>query len=170
MAVIPAVVTVDAREFWPKMFGGLATFKQILNFKVGEGGWVDPGGGKEPRVPDASLRRLDNSLQDIDCIVDPTRALIDQRYPTESRAYFQKDLDPADITFVSPSTLRVRCLLDFGEFNDDGYGNNPEIWELGIFSEHPTVGGAELMVAYATFPQETKDGTKQIENIIKIVF
>jgi hypothetical protein len=176
MAVIPAVVTTDARIYWPQMFGNLQTFQAITHFKVGEGGWVDPGGGAEPRVPDANLRRLDNNLQDIDVIVDPTRAPIDQRYdatpgPTYSRGWFSKDLDPADFTFVSPSTLRVRCLLDFSEFNDDSEGNNPEIWELGLFSPHPLNPTTwELMVAYATFPMETKDATKQIENIIKVVF
>jgi len=170
MAVIAAVVTVDARKYWPQMVGGLVSFKTLVSFKVGEGGWVDPGAGREPRVPDPELRRLDNSLQDLDCIVDPTRALIDQRYASDERASFEKTLVPADITFIAPSTLRVRCLLDFGDFNDDGFGNDPEIWEIGVFSDHPTVSGEKLMVAYGTFPQQTKDGTKQIENIVRLVF
>lgn len=174
MAIIVGVATEDCRKYWPQMFGGLTTygFKPILNFKVGIGGWVDPGGGKESRTPDALLRRLDNSLQDLDIIVDSTRIV--KRYPAWTDPpdipYFQKTLLSTDLTFTSPSTLEIACTLDFGDYNSDGSGN-PEIWEIGIFSGHPeVVSPAELMVAYATFPQQTKDVTKQLLNVVKIVF
>ena len=170
MAVIPAVVTEDAKVFLPQMLGGLVTFKVIVSFKVGEGGWIDPGTGKEPRDPESDLRRLDNGLQDIDAIVDPTRAGVDQRYPSDSRGSFEKSLVLSDMSFVSPNKLEIRCLLDLADFNDDGNGNNPEIWEIGVFTDHPTVGGQKLMMAYGTFPQQVKTSGAPILNIVRIVF
>jgi hypothetical protein len=50
------------------------------------------------------------------------------------------------------------------------FGNNPEIWEIGLFSDHPEVAGAGLLVAYGTFPVEIKDNTKQIVNNVRIVW
>lgn len=183
MAIIPAVVTTDARKFWPQFFGtllgisagattpGVAWNPLIKNFKVGEGGWQDFGAGAVPRTPDPNLRLLTGSLiQDIDAIVDPTRALANQRYPTTGRATFTKALTAPDFTFETASTIRIRCLLDFGEFNNDGFGNDPEIWEIGIFADHPTVAASFLMVAYATFPKEIKNGAKQLENVVRITF
>ena len=175
MAVIAGVVTTDARIYWPQMFGGLQTFHQIDLIKVGEGGWIDPGGGRVRRTPDPNLRRLDTGVQDIDAIVDATRAVPDQRYAADERGSFEKALTALDFTFESPSVLRVRVALDFGEFNDDGFANDPEIWEVGIFSDHPRAGielpaGTKLMVGYATFPQETKDSSVQLENIVRLIF
>ena len=45
----------------------------------------------------------------------------------------------------------MTCFLDFGEFNDDGNGNDPEIYEIGLFNSD-----AE-MVAYGTFPTVIKN-------------
>jgi hypothetical protein len=176
MPVIPGVVTEDARKYWPQFFGNLlSSWDPIFtHFKVGEGGWIDPGTGAEPRTPVDDLRRLTSPLiQDIDLIVDSTRAAIDQRYPHPGGGYvgyYQKALTGGDLVFETPSTIRVRCLLDFAEFNDDGAGNYPEIWEIGIFSEHPTEAGEKLMVAYGTFPMQVKDNTKQLENLVRITF
>lgn len=183
MAIVNAVLTEDARKYWPQLIGGLfipttptdvgATEwdNRIKTFKVGEGGWVDPGTGKVPRTPDPALRRLSAPLiQDIDAIVDPTRAVIDQRYPANSLATFEKALIGADFTFEGTSTIVVSCLLDFGEFNDDGFANSPEIYEIGLFSDHPTEAGEKLMVAYGTFPVQIKSGGIQLENVVRIAF
>ncbi len=182
MAYIPAKVTEDARKYWPQFFGGLLGVPSTSTvvgvswnplpqtFKVGEGGWIDPGSGRVRRdPPEDNLRRLDNNIQDIDAVVDPTRAVMSQRYAATERASFEKALAPGDFFFEAPSVLRVRCLLDTSEFNDDGFGNNPEIWEIGLFSDHPTVPGQKLMVAYGTFPKETKNG-QQIENVVRVIF
>lgn len=155
MAIIVATVTNAAREYWPKMFGGLATFRPVIRFKVGEGGWIDSPGGAIPRTPDPTLT-------DLDCIVNPTR------YPLDSRASFSKLLAGGDLTFVSPSTLRVACPLTALEFNDDGFGNNPEIWEIGLFSlDQPGTG--LMMVAYGTFVKETKTPVP-LNNVVKVTF
>jgi hypothetical protein len=215
MAVIPAAVTDEAREWWPRLIGlkagapGASTITpgdppaqwdpRIKFFKVGEGGWVNPGGGPEPRTPpESNLKWITSTgypspatFTDIDAAVDITRAAaaVTTRYGSTSRATFSKSLSTSDIVFVSPSIIEIECLLDFGEFNDDGFSNSPEIWEIGIFSDHPefvnaspypqggpfpanplNVGTPGLMVAYGTFPMQTKDATKQILNVVRILF
>ena len=170
MAVIPAVVTDDARQFWPQMFGGLIPFKLISEFKVGEGGWIDPGGGPTPRTPVGSLRRLDNGIQDIDAVVDPTRILANQRYAAAERASFTKALAASDFSFVSPTKVEVRCFLDLADFNDDGFGNSPNIYEIAVFSEHPTLVGQKLKLAYGTFPLQVKTSGISILNVVRIIF
>jgi hypothetical protein len=187
MAIVNAIIPADALEFWAKLMGGLLGDPstttnpgtpeydhRIKFFKVGEGGFVDPGTGEVPRTPDGTLRRLSAPLiQDLDAVVDATRPVSEQRYAADERGVFDKTLSPADFTFEAPSTLRVRCFLDFGEFNNDGFGNNPRMWEVGLFADHPTEVGLSsdegLLVAYATFPLEVKTGAIQIENIVRIV-
>jgi hypothetical protein len=152
------------------MFGGLTIFRQISYFRVGEGGWEDPGAGRQRRIPDKTFTNLDLAL-------DPGRAIPSRRYSGfESFGYFQKALTPSDFVYEGPTTLKVRCFLDFGEYNTKnaagstliynvgGLGVSPEIWELGLFDT------ANNMVAYGTFPKEVKDVTKQIENLVRIVF
>lgn len=183
MAVIDAVITDEAIKYWPQIVGrvfipesvtdtGASEWDiRISSFKVGEGGWIDPGTGAVPRTPDSSLVRLLIPLiQDIDAIVDPTRAFADQRYPTESQVSFTKSLGDGDFLFEAPGTIRARCFLDFADFNDDGFGNDPEIWEIGLFSDHPTESGEKLMVAYGTFQKQTKNGGTTLENFVRITF
>jgi hypothetical protein len=183
MAVISAKPTVDARKYWPQLFGGLLGVPSVTTvvgvswnptirtFKVGEGGWTDPGGGRIRRNPvEDDLRRIDNNIQDLDAIVDATRPSPLQRYPLADRATFEKTLTLSDFSFVSPATVQVRCFLDFAEFNDDGFGNDPEIWEIGLFSDHPVASGEKLMVAYGNFPMEVKNSGKPLENLVRIRF
>jgi hypothetical protein len=138
----------------------------------GEGGWINPGGGAVPRTPDPTLRRLSSPLiQDLDAAVDVTRSGPSQRYGSTERAIFQKAIDyDADVTMEGtvPSVAKIRCLLDFGEFNNDGFGNDPAIWEIGVFADHPTISGQLLMVAYGTFGVEVKTSLKQIERFVRI--
>lgn len=157
MATIPATITAVGREFFGKYLGGLVAFQTLVQFKYGEGGWIDPGGGPVPRTPDPTLT-------DLDAILDPSRPLIDQRYPADSVASYAKLFVGGDITFVAPSTIRCRCVLDLSEFNDDGFGNSPEVWELGVFDS------AARMIAYGTFPIQIKDNTKVLDNTMIIAF
>lgn len=166
MALINAVVTDKAREVWPKMLGGLLPYQTVSYFRIGEGGWMMPGPVR--RTPDKTFTNLD-------LVLDPGRLPIDRRYDTgTSYSYFQKALTPADIVFEAPTTLRIRCFLDFGEYNTKGSGTvvysygslgvSPNLWELGVFD----AGGN--MLAYGTFPQQTKDSSKQLQNDVRIVF
>jgi hypothetical protein len=164
-------MTNKAREVWPKMFGGLLPFQLVSYFRVGEGGWFDPGSGRIPRVPP------DRTFTDLDIVLDAGRAGPSKRYDVaENFGYFQKTILPSDFVFEGPTTLRVRCFLDFGEYNTKNAAGAtliynvggpyvaPEIWELGLYD-----AGGNLL-AYGTIPKETKDGTKQIENDVRIVF
>ena len=170
MSLVNAVVTDKAREEWPKQFGGLVPFQAISYFRVSEGGWENPGAGRQRRIPDKSFLNMD-------LVLDPARPIISRRYfGFESFGYFQKALTPGDFVYEGPTTLKVRCLLDFNDYNTKnavgttliynvgGLGVSPEVWELGLFDANNS------MVAYGTFPKEIKNVSKQIENSVRIVF
>lgn len=171
MALVNAVITDKARELAPKMYGSLISFMPVSYFRVGEGGWVDPGGGRVRRDPP------DRTLLDLDIVTDAGRALPDKRYNVgENAGYFQKAITPADLVFEGPSTLRVRCFLDFGEYNTENAAGatliynvggpylSPEIWEIGVYDT------GNNLLAYGTIPKETKDVTKQIENVVRMIW
>lgn len=177
MAIIQAVVTEDALKLWPQVFIGTKALKTISHFKIGEGGWIDTGSGKVPRTPVSTLRRLDNSIQDLDAVVDPTRAAIDQRYipqgTEDSRFVFSKALTASDFTFQAPSSFRVRCFMNNAEgaLDNGAPAANPEYWEIGLFSDHPDFPGIhQLMVAYGTMPREIKTASRSLENIVVVTF
>jgi len=153
MPLVPGILTDAARNAWPRMFYGDVVFKNISYVKFGEGGWVDPGNGRVPRTASQMT-----GLTNLDCVVNPNN------YPVDSRGTYQKNLAPADFSIENNSVLKIRCFLDFGDWNDDGNGNNPEIWELGVFDE------SNRLVAYATFQKITKDNTKQLEQFVRIGF
>jgi hypothetical protein len=154
MAIITGVITDEAKEALAKYWGGLVSYTITIDeFKVGEGGWETTPAGPSPRTPDASLT-------DLDAIENPSR------YTVDSRATFAKALTVGEMTFTAPATLEVACSLTALEFNDDGYGNAPEIWEIGLFSDKP--GGGRMMVAYGTFPKQTKTPAP-LDNVVKIV-
>jgi len=157
MAEIIGVVTDVARALFPQQLQGTVGFNAVSYFKIGEGGWIDPGGGKVPRTPDATLT-------DLDAIIDAGRVPSAQRYSADSRAVFQKAFVGSDLVYIAPTTLRCRCFLDFGEFNDDGFGNSPELWEIALYD------AADNMLVYGTFPLQLKDITKQLEDFIRIIF
>lgn len=175
MASRVATMTTDVTIYLNQALGGLQNFNVIDLFKVGEGGWIDPGTGAVPRTPDPDLRNPVSLVQDIDSVVDPSRVAAQQRYAADQRANFSKSLVLSDFTVEAPGILRVRCFLDFGEFNDDGFGSSPEIWEVGLFSDHPQAGislpgGTKLMVGYATIPKFTKNAGVQFDRDIRLIF
>jgi hypothetical protein len=142
MSTIELVITDEALTHLPQMWAGISVFKTIDEFKVGEGGWITTPGGKVPRTPNPTLT-------DLDVFVNPGN------YPADSLGSFAKALTPAEMSFdTGTKTLTVSCALDFGEFNDDGNGLSPEIYEIGLFSDHPSSG--RIMVAYGTFPEVVK--------------
>ncbi len=189
MAVVVGVVTDLARSFYPQFLGRILGISAgtttagnwnpfIRSFKIGRGGWIDPGGGPVPRTPDPTLT-------DLDVIVDQGRSGPSKRYSSlAGNIYFmEKTLLNTDFSYVSPTTLLIRCTLDFGEFNDiagvpsnppggptlSPSGTSPDLYEIGVFCDHPS-GTGELMVLYGTFLAETKNGTKQVENDFRFSF
>jgi hypothetical protein len=152
MPIVVGVATNAWRAKLPNIFGGLVAFSPATYFKVGFGGWINPGSGPVPRMPDPTLT-------DLDVIINPSH------YPTiPPKPFFQKTLLPGQFLYETPTTLRINCLLDFGDYNDDGTGGSPQIWEIGVFD------GANVMMAYGTFAQEIKNNSKQIENDVRIIF
>ena len=174
--VITAVVTDDARKFWPQFIIGSYPVRTLFAggyFKIGEGGWIDTGTGRVPRTPSPSLRNLSTGLQDIDSLVDASRNPVDQRYQPDERFSFEKALVVTDIAFVSPATIQCTCSLTTLEppGNDDGFGNSPSFYEIGLFTDHPDFPGSEkLMVAYGIFPVQVKTVSRPLENIVLVTF
>lgn len=192
MAVVMGVPTGLARQYFPQFFGRLLGISAgastvgnwnpfFRSFKIGRGGWIDPGGGPVPRVPDATF-------VDLDVIIDQARVPLSMDPPrysslTGNVLFMEKTLQDVDFSFVAPSTILIRCTLDFGEFNDISgvpsnppggptlptTGTSPELYELGVFTDHPS-GTGELMVLYGTFTAEVKNGTKRIENDVRLSF
>lgn len=178
---INAIMTDDGRLFWARLFAGIAGYTapvypggnpKLTHFKIGEGGWEDLGAGPVARTASSSLRYetgLLTGLHDLDAAVDAFRVSEPQRYAPDSRFTFLKALAPGDVTVALPGTITVNCGLLAGECNLDGFGNPPELWEIGIFGDHPTSPGNKLMVAYGTFPKVTKAAIVY-QNIVRIYF
>lgn len=143
---IVAVVTDIGRQRLLEGWGQAGPLTSITSFKVGEGGWEDVAAGRVPRDPTdpGPSNNRGPTLTDLDSIVNPGD------YPTET-GDFTKALGPGDFAFTGNTTLEATCFLDFGEFNDDGWGNFPEIYEIGLFNS------AGEMVAYGTCPRVEKN-------------
>lgn len=147
-AVITGVVTDLGRELFAKSLANVAGFNiaRAVTFKMGMGGYlIGPGGLRIPKTPNPALTDVEatNVPGDI---------------------YFQKTFVPADFLFISPSTMQVRCRLDLGDANDDGLGNAPRYYELGIFDDYGN------MLVYATFGEMSKTPTKVITALVQIYF
>jgi hypothetical protein len=118
-------------------------------YKIGEGGYqLGPGGSKQPKTPDPSL---------IDIEADSVSGLF----------AYDKDLTATDLSIEVDGSItyaKLRCFLDYSEANDDGFGDPPEFFEIGIFDPN------DVMLIYATFPGETKNASKTLNHIIKANF
>lgn len=118
-------------------------------FKIGTGGYIaGPGGTKTPKTP------VGNET-DLEAAGDP------------SLFVYQKDFVAADLTYELCSGIPYavcRAYLEYSEANDDGFGNTPEFFEIGIFDEQ------DVMLFYATFPGETKTGSKTLNHYIYVSF
>lgn len=148
--VVSAVVTNAWRTKLARVYAGVDTFSTPLSFKIGEGGWVNLGGGKEPLPPGIALTNVTASS-----------------YPVGSQYIFSKNLAPGDLTFVAPTRLQIRCSVAAAEANNDGSGSPPEFFELGVFDG---VGGSGVMLVYSTFPIEIKTDSKTLEHLIYVDF
>lgn len=144
---IEAVVTDIGRQRLMEGWGQTTALTYITSFKVGEGGWEDTPSGRFPRDPTdpGSSNNRGPVLSNLDCIENSSD------YPVDSRATFSKALALVNFAFTGNTTLEATCFLDFGEFNDDGYGNFPEIYEIGLFNS------ANEMVVYGTCPRVEKN-------------
>jgi hypothetical protein len=120
-------------------------------FRIGEGGWSTVGGVRVARSPSAALT-------DLDCVVNPSR------YPADSRYFFQKAFTSGKVVELSPYSVRVECIVDAVEANDDGLGSAPEFWEIGIFDSEDT------LICYSTFDRQPKNDSVALRHFITINF
>lgn len=160
MAEIEATLTAEALTLFGSFLNGDvgANIFKVDSFKVGEGGWITTAGGVVPRTPDATLT-------DLDCIENPSR------YGANSDGVFVKALtsgvDTSLVVTTSLVTFSATCTLEMAEFNDDGNGDFPEIWEIALFGSHP-ITLSTFMIAYGTFAMQQKTPAGAITNIVKI--
>lgn len=154
--IVSAVVTDLWREKLARIYAGDTSLGLLdstvlpAEFHIGEGGFTDPGTGKEPKVPDPARTDLEA----------PTN-------PAGENYVFSKAFIPADLTFSSPTRLEIRCLIDSSEGNGpDALGNPPEYFELGIFDGATT----PRLLVYSTFPIEIKTSSKALEHLIFVDF
>lgn len=122
----------------------------IAYFKVGEGGWEDDG-GQVQRDPDPELT-------DLDCVENSGN------YPSDSLFTFTKSIAPSRITYPAEGQVSIECLVDINEANDDGFGDPPEFWELGIFSTDGT------MISHTTFTMAPKSDLVVFRAIVTLQF
>lgn len=131
--------------------------------KWGEGGWEEVSGVREPRDPTNHVAE-----NDLDVIVNPGL------YPGTSQ-YVSADIPidlSAEILYLNDpnATIQIQAVLEDTEENDDGGGDNPDFWEVGIFDNSntmpdPTVRNdtgvsEDSMILYATFDAVSKTSTR----------
>lgn len=145
---ITGVVTNKGREVFAKAFGNIAPYPQTraYKFRIGMGGWeLNALLAKIPKTPNPSLVNVEatNVPGDI---------------------YIEKLLVPGDFLFIAPSIMQVRCRLEPLEANDDGLGEPPAFFEIGIFDDNNN------MLVYSTFFEQTKTPTKILTSFVQVYF
>jgi hypothetical protein len=147
--ILTGIITNKGREIFAKSFGRVGTSVETyaFKFKYGEGGYIDTISGKVPKDPSDGA-----SLLDVEAAASP------------SLFEFSKNFVSADFLFIAPSTMQCRCRLTAIEANDDGFGDYPGFFELGIFDQN------DNLIAYTTFAEQTKTPNKIVTNYVQIVF
>jgi hypothetical protein len=125
--------------------------KVLTSFKIGEGGWIDPGTGPVRREPT-------QDQTDLDVIQNPSR------YAPPNDSYYSKALIPADIVWLGTSVLQVRCRLNAGEYDFNVWLVQPQMREIGLFD-----ADGEL-VAYFTVDVQVKTLGWALENYVTVTF
>lgn len=163
---IQALMTNGGREALAKSFGGPSgsfNYSYGKYFKIGTAAWQMGVYGKEPQNPNASYTDTQSGVSGV--------------------FWYRKTFQSADILFISPFTIQFRCFLDLNDANGNAMlepdtsstsdgpkesaslgGNPPEFFELGLFDNN------DVMVAYGTFPGETKLNTKTLNHLVNINF
>ena len=126
----------------------------VFDLRVEDGGYFKIGeGGNTAGVPDTP----DQTKTDIEAT-----ALVGAASDIADEVYFKKLFVAADGNVTDPDdgTLLVTCTVASGEANDDGLGNNPIFYEIGIFDPDDT------MLCYGTFDGEEKVSGRTLEKVV----
>lgn len=164
--VISALLTTAGREALAKSFGGPTggfSWSYGQFFKIGTAAHTEVSGVDHPLPPSAAYTDVQSVASGV--------------------FWYRKTFQPADILFVSAATIQFKCFLDLNDANgnpglepDTGTsvdgpklsatvsGSAPTFFELGIFDPQ------DKMVAYGTFPGETKLITKTLNHLVNINF
>ncbi len=161
--VVSALLTNAGREALAKSFGGATggfNWSAGKYFKIGVSARMEVSGQDQPLPPNAAYTDI-------------------QSVGAEG-FYYRKTFIASDILFVAPATIQFRCFLDLEDGNGteadtavdaDGpkatstlAGSAPVYYELGIFDDQ------DVMIAYGTFPGETKLNTKTLNHLVNINF
>ena len=164
--VIQSLMTIGGRAALAQSFGGPSggfLYSYGSYFKIGTAGWQSTPQGNQPQNPNAAYTDVQSVVSGV--------------------FYYRQTFQGTDILFVSPFTIQFRCLLDVNSANGnpmlepdtaanmDGpknssslSGNAPIFYEVGIFDEN------NVMVAYGTFPGETKLNTKTLNHLVNFNF
>jgi len=148
MAVIQGVLTdVGRAKLAKSALGSVAgyTWSYCSYFEIGEGGWIQQLTGRVPKTPSVAKTNIEAD-------------------GSAGNSFFKKYLTSDRMLFVSPSTAQIDCYLSLEEGNDDGYGDSPNYFEIGVFDED------DVLLFYCTMPEETKNNTKILHHTINIVF
>jgi len=155
-SLLTGIITNKGREVFAKRFGiigtGVATnTARAFKFKYGEGGFIDTGSGRIPKSPTEGVALLDVEAA-----------------ASGSLFEFEKNLIATDFTFLQPdvgtSIMQVRCRLAEIEANDNGFGDSPRFFEIGIFDDESN------MLAWVTFSEQTKAASKILTNFVQVQF
>lgn len=168
MPSLPAILTTVGAEKYAKYPAGLIPHVLFTHFRLGEGGWIATSAGRAPRTPIRDLTSLD-------IIEDVGRPAGSRFYDVgENLGYFEKVFVPGDFSYVFPGILKISSVILTTEYNFKNVGTliydvggpytSPEIWEIGLFDAD------DDMIIYGTFPRELKDATKQIENLVRLMY
>jgi hypothetical protein len=163
---VQSIMTQGGRQALAQSFGGPSggfAFSYGKYFKIGTAGFQSSPGGNVPQNPS-------DAYTDIQSVVSGS-------------FYYRQTFYAADILFVSPFTIQFRCLLNATSANGnpliepdtpanvDGPKNSsslsgqpPVFFEIGVYDEN------NVMVAYGTFPGETKLSTKTLNHLVNFNF
>lgn len=150
MALLTGVFTSIGRVTMAKAYGRVAGYPDSYptHFKIGMGGYIVTPAGRSPKDPDPALTNIEAD-------------------DTPGNIFIQKALVPLDFTFISITgggIMQVRCRLEPGEGNDDGTGNPPRFFEIGVFDAN------NVMLIYTTFAEQSKSPSKILSNFVQAYF
>lgn len=164
--IVQAEITNAGHTALAKSFGGPSggfSYSYGNYFKIGVDGYIIVSGQKYPMTPDPTLTDIISS--------------------TSGDFWYRSTFSGSNLLFISPSTIQFQCFLNLTMANGnpvdepdtasnvDGPKNSstlsgaaPEFFEVGLFDENNN------MVAYGTFPQETKTNAKTLNHLVALVF
>ena len=84
---------------------------------------------------------------------------------TTNYAVYKNTFSGTDITYEGDGKVSAVAFLDFSDGNSNGYeGGDPEYFEIGVYDAN------DNLLAYGTYPGETKNNTIQLNKVVRMTF